>query len=175
MLQKILKSIYHTITGTRKFYYKKLFEKAASIKNKHILEIGSGRPDNGKYPYSARYLFDDSNEFVCTDLDPSFGHEVLDITKMEIDEEYDVILCLNVLEHVYEVEAAIQNIYNALKTGGVAFIAVPVFFPLHDEPYDFWRFTEHALRKLLDNFNEIKIYHKGMRRYPFGYFIQVSK
>ncbi len=175
MLTKIMKWSVHTIIGTRRYYYKKLSRVAPVVQNKTILEIGSGISVNGKYVYSAKHLFDSSNNFVCTDLNPAFGHKVLDITTMGESEKYDVILCLNVLEHVFETEKALQNLYRALKRAGTIYIAVPVLFPLHDEPHDYWRFTEHSLRRLLKEFSEVKIDHNGPRRFPFGYFIEAHK
>jgi SAM-dependent methyltransferase len=175
MIKNLLKFIVHAITGTRKFYYKKLSDAASTIHNRNILEIGSGILVNGKYIYSANHLFDSSNNFVCTDLNPTFGHQVLDITTMHDREKWDVILCLNVLEHVYETEEALMNLHRALKKSGVAYIAVPVHFPLHDEPHDYWRFTEHSLRRLLHRFSTVKINHKGLRKFPFGYFVEAYK
>ena len=175
MLTRIIKWFVHTVIGTRRYYYKRLTIIGRTLRDKTILEIGSGRPVNGKFTYSAKYLFDSSNNFVCTDIDATFGHKILDITEMDEYEKYDVILCLNVLEHVYETEKALKNIHRALKRNGVAYIAVPVHFPLHDEPHDYWRFTEHSLRRLLHRFSTVKINHKGLRRFPFGYFVEAYK
>jgi len=148
---------------------------ARIIHNKTILEIGSGMSVTRKHIYSAKHLFDPSNDFVCTDLNPAFGHTVLNITTMRDKEKYDVILCLNVLEHEYETEKALRNLHRALRRNGVAYIAVPVHFPLHDEPHDYWRFTEHSLRRLLKEFRKVEIYHKGPRKFPFGYFVEAYK
>jgi len=175
MLEHIFKKIIHAITGTRKYYYKKLTAIANNIHNQNILEIGSGILVNGKFSYSAKHIFDSSNNFICTDVNPDFGHRILDITNFHDEEKYDVILCLNVLEHIYETERALKNLHRALKKKGVAYIAVPVHFPLHDEPHDYWRFTEHSLRRLLHMFSEVKIYHKGLRKFPFGYFLEAYK
>jgi SAM-dependent methyltransferase len=175
MVINIIKWVVHTITGTRKFYYKKLSEVALSWEDKDILEVGSGISINGEYIYSAKHLFHPSNNFECTDINPSFGHKFMDITAMDEHKTYDVILCLNVLEHVFETEKALDNLYRALRRDGVLYIAVPVHFPLHDEPHDYWRFTEHSLRRLLHKFSEIKIYNKGLRKFPFGYFVEARK
>lgn len=175
MFTKILKWLVHTVIGTRRYYNKKLAFMARDLHHKTILEIGSGKSINGKYPYSVKHLFDSSNNFICSDIDPTFGHKTLDLTKFHDEEMYDVILCLNVLEHIYETEKALKNLYYALKKEGVAYIAIPVHFPLHDEPHDYWRFTEHSLRRLLHRFSILKINHYGLRRFPFGYFIEAHK
>ena len=94
---------------------------------------------------------------------------------MSYENKFDVILCMNVLEHVYDFKRAIASIYKALKIDGYAIIFVPVFYPLHDEPGDYWRFTEHSLRRLLNKFKIVKFTHSGVRQFPFAYFIQVQK
>lgn len=175
MIQKVAKFAFHTASGNRKAYYKKLEEIAKNSKGKTILEIGSGIKVNGKYSYSAQHLFGDSKEFICTDINPAFGHRVLDITKMKDKEKYDVILCLNVLEHVYEFQKAVDNLHRSLKKNGILCIAVPFVFPLHDEPIDFWRFTEHSLRNILSEFKTVQIHHQRSRKLPTGYFVKAIK
>lgn len=163
------------ISGIRQYHRNKIKEFAAGKKNKKILEIGSGIERNGYYYYSMEKYFDSSNTFEMTDINPDFGHKVLDITKMNYSNKYDIVLCLNVLEHVYDFQRGIDNIYKALRSGGTTVIAVPTFYPLHDEPGDYWRFSEHALKKMLSSFKKVRIHHKGIRQYPFTYFVEATK
>lgn len=140
-----------------------------------MLEIGSGIRVNGRYSYSAQHLFTDVKEFICTDINPTFGHRVLDITKMRDKEKYDIILCLNVLEHVYEFQIAVNNLHRSLKKNGILCIAVPFAFPLHDEPTDFWRYTEHSLARILSDFKKVEIHPQRSRKFPTGYFVKTVK
>lgn len=174
-MDKVAKSVLHALNGNRKMYYAKLQEIAADAKGKTVLEIGSGKMENGKYGYSAEHLFQDAKEFIKTDINPEFGHTVLDITTMTTKSKYDIILCLNVLEHVYDFQVAVDNLHRSLKKGGLLIVAVPFAFPLHDEPGDYWRFTEHALRKILGNFSDIELTHQRLRRWPTGYFVIAKK
>ncbi len=148
---------------------------AAGVKNKKILEIGSGKMLHGRHYYSAKRFFDESNEFTQTDVNGKFGHRVLDVTKMSYSNKYDIIICMNVLEHVYGFQKAVENIRRALKKKGVAVIFVPGFYPLHDEPGDYWRFTEHSLKMLLSDFSKVRIMHSGLRQYPFAYYVEAVK
>ncbi len=175
MIKTIAKPIVHAVTGTRKFYYQKLVSVAKDSAGKHVLEIGSGKQVNGKEAYSVKHLFKGAKEFRQTDINPDFGHEVLDITDMSISNKYDVILCLNVLEHVYDTDTAIANLRKALKKDGTLYIAVPFMFPLHDEPHDYWRFTEHALRRILSDFSDVKVSIKGSKKLPYGHFVAAKK
>jgi SAM-dependent methyltransferase len=175
MLKKIIRQTAHTVTNIRRYQYKNVAAFAVGKKNKKILELGSGKLLRRKYYYSTKHLFDPSNDFLQTDVVKEFGHPIVDATKMKYSNEFDVVLCLNVLEHVFDYQKAIANIYKALKKNGVAIIAVPAFYPLHDEPGDYWRFTEHSLRKLLADFKKLDLRHNGKREFPFSYYIEAKK
>lgn len=64
---------------------------------------------------------------------------------------FDLIVCFEVLEHVADWQRAFSNFAALLKPGGRLFITCPHFYPLHEEPYDFWRPTPHALRTFATN------------------------
>jgi SAM-dependent methyltransferase len=66
---------------------------------------------------------------------------------------FDFILCTEVLEHVADWPTAFANFHRLLATGGVLLITCPHVYPLHEEPYDFWRPTPHALRAFADRFS----------------------
>jgi SAM-dependent methyltransferase len=141
-----------------------------------VLEIGSGRQDLGFEAYSLRRVFDPAAvEFVQSDLNADFGHEVVDVTTMTIEDRYDLVLCLYVLEHVYDVEAAVANIHRALRPAGRVAVAVPHLYPYHDEPIDFWRFTEYSLRRLFSSYASVTVQHRGPRRLPKGLFVLATK
>lgn len=76
---------------------------------------------------------------------------------------YDSAICLEVLEHVPNPSRAISEIYRILKPDGILIISVPHLSRLHDEPYDYFRFTNHGLRYLLEHkgFEVSEIKRKG--------------
>lgn len=162
---------YQLVFRSRRVLRQEVAKFVAPLRGDRVLELGSGKPVKGLYPYSCADLIDDSNEVLMSDLDPAFGHEVVDVTTMKFEARFDAILCCNVLEHIYDFSAATQRIRQALRPGGRVFISVPVFFPLHDEPHDYWRFTEHSLRRLLSDFDDVRIRHQGIRRAPIAYFV----
>lgn len=174
-MKSIFRAMAHFIFRTRKFNNDSIKKFAKGIKNKKILELGSGIKVKEKYYYSAKQFFDNSNEFIQSDIVKDFGHKIIDVTEMEYHDKFDIILCMNVLEHVFDFRKAISNIYNSLKENGIAIIFVPVFYPLHDEPNDYWRFTEYSLKKLLNNFQKIEIKNSGPKQYPFAYYIEAHK
>ena len=66
------------------------------------------------------------------------------------DASVDVVVCLEVLEHVSQPQAALAEFVRVLKPGGVMLFSMPFMYPIHDAPHDFQRLTEHGLRRDLD-------------------------
>jgi SAM-dependent methyltransferase len=53
-------------------------------------------------------------------------HRVMDLEQVELEsEEYDVVLCVNVLEHAREPLAVFHHVRNALKSGGTFVVVLP--------------------------------------------------
>ncbi|HET6773862.1 MAG TPA: methyltransferase domain-containing protein [Acidimicrobiales bacterium] len=155
------------IFGSRKWIERQLAELAGELRGARILEIGSGRQDMGEDAYSFRHLFEAGNEFVQSDVEPGHGHLVVDVTTMDFEDEWDLILCVSVVEHVPDFRAAATRIHRALRPGGRAVIVAPMCFPYHDEPHDYWRFTVHGVRHMLADFDRVDVRSRGPRRLPF--------
>lgn len=64
------------------------------------------------------------------------------------DNSIDSILCTQVFEHLLYPHIAIVEIARVLKPGGIAIISVPQTNELHEEPFDYFRFTKYALTHL---------------------------
>ncbi|MEQ8416803.1 MAG: class I SAM-dependent methyltransferase [Imperialibacter sp.] len=106
-------------------------------------------------------------------------------------DQFDVILCTEVLEHVANWEQAFANFRQILRPGGVIVITTPFFYFLHEEPHDFWRPTpfafewfaqRHSLQVLenqklgtgwdiLGTFLEVSFVDKNHNTGAFGTFI----
>jgi SAM-dependent methyltransferase len=102
------------------------------------------------------------------------------------DTSFDGVLCTAVLEHLEEPARALGEAFRVLRPGGRAVYTVPLFWYLHEEPRDFFRYTEHGLRHLFTGagFTDIVItpasgfwitfgsqmsyYLSGTLRRPFG-------
>ncbi len=66
------------------------------------------------------------------------------------DERFDTILCTDVLEHLEEPLKALHEAFRILTRGGHAIATVPLYWHLHEEPRDFYRYTKHGLRYLFE-------------------------
>ncbi|MBS0461884.1 MAG: class I SAM-dependent methyltransferase, partial [Proteobacteria bacterium] len=58
-----------------------------------------------------------------------------------VDDSFDSVLLLEVLEHVAQPGAVLTEIRRVLKPGGVLLPSMPFLYPLHDAPHDYQRYT----------------------------------
>ncbi|MBN1996019.1 class I SAM-dependent methyltransferase [candidate division KSB1 bacterium] len=76
------------------------------------------------------------------------------------------VLCLDTLEHVACPHLALQEIYRILKPSGMVVISSVMDLPIHDYPYDYWRFTPEAFKLLLEPFTGIFVGYAGKKILP---------
>lgn len=62
----------------------------------------------------------------------------------------DAILCTEVIEHVTDPAGMLAEFARVLGPGGSVVLTVPFTWQLHDEPHDYWRFTEFGLRLIFE-------------------------
>ncbi len=130
--------------------------------NASVLNIGAG----GEIE-SMLKQFAESTPFtiVSFDIDAERKPDLVgDICTYEFNGQFDVVIMSEVLEHVHSPHLAIENVYNILQKGGKLILTTPFIFPLHDRPYDYYRFTKYGLQHLLKPFSHVQIFEKN------GYF-----
>jgi SAM-dependent methyltransferase len=66
------------------------------------------------------------------------------------DGSFQALLNTQVLEHVADPGRVAAELYRVLTPGGRLWLTAPLVWPLHEEPYDYWRFTSHGLRRVLE-------------------------
>jgi len=64
-------------------------------------------------------------------------------------DSFDSVFSSEVLEHVFDVHYTLNEIARVLKPGGRLLLTCPFVWPIHEEPFDFGRYTPFALRHLL--------------------------
>jgi SAM-dependent methyltransferase len=65
------------------------------------------------------------------------------------DGVFDSVVCTQVLEHVTAPAHVLGEIARVLRPGGVLLLTAPMLWALHEEPYDYYRYTQYGLRHLL--------------------------
>jgi SAM-dependent methyltransferase len=93
----------------------------------------------------------------------------LDALPLE-DASFDAVLSTQVLEHVERPDLALGELLRVLRPGGRLWLTAPFMGELHEEPYDFFRYTRHGLRSLLERsgFERVDIEPLG------GYFTALA-
>ena len=66
------------------------------------------------------------------------------------DAEFDSVILSDVLEHIRYPEQLLAEICRVMKTEGTLLMNVPFYYWLHEEPHDYFRYTEFALRSFLE-------------------------
>jgi SAM-dependent methyltransferase len=86
------------------------------------------------------------------------------------DGSFDAVLCTQVLEHVPDPAAVLAELRRVLVTDGSLWLTVPFVGQLHEEPFDFFRYTQYGLRSLVEQagFTEVAVEPIG------GYFSSVA-
>ena len=63
---------------------------------------------------------------------------------------FDTVFSTQTIEHVGDCQGLVNEAFRLLKPGGYFIVSGPMYWPLHEEPYDFYRFTKHGFKHLFD-------------------------
>lgn len=113
-----------------------------------VLDVGCG---NKRY----RHLID-CDQYVGTDRFTGQGEgskpDILsDAAAMPFaNSSFDFVLCTEVLEHLPEPALAFSEMNRVLTKGGHLVVSTPLFWPVHEAPHDYYRFTKYGLENLLN-------------------------
>jgi SAM-dependent methyltransferase len=115
----------------------------------HVLDLGCGQAPL----YQVYRPLCDS--IVCADWQNSF-HALkyidinCDLTKPLpfADQSFDTVILSDVLEHIPTPSALLGECFRVLGANGALIGSVPFLYWLHEEPYDYHRYTEHGLRSM---------------------------
>jgi SAM-dependent methyltransferase len=158
------------MTPHRAWLNRQLLDLAAMGPIESLLEVGTAPRDYAHIFRARRY--------IKFDIKPPKAGVQADLLALPFRRaSFDLVLCLNVLEHVYDLQTAMAEMHSVLKPGGKLIAYTPFLFPLHDIPEDYWRPTEWALRRLAAAFNRVEIItHRALhRRLPLGHLLVAEK
>jgi SAM-dependent methyltransferase len=63
---------------------------------------------------------------------------------------FDTAFSTQVIEHVADHNGLVAEAFRLIKPGGYFILSGPMSWPLHEEPYDYFRFTSHGFRYILE-------------------------
>jgi ubiquinone/menaquinone biosynthesis C-methylase UbiE len=125
-----------------------------------VLDLGCGQQPYR--PIVEKQLFHYSSFDVVQNQDSSVDFlgriDDLDLPEKLLNNgPYDLIMVTEVMEHVLDWDRAFGNLQRLVSPKGEILITCPFFFPIHEEPFDFWRPTYFTLAAFSKKYNfEIK-------------------
>jgi len=130
-----------------------------------VIDIGAGKK---RYAH----LFSHCEKYQTLDTDPETNPDIaapIENIPLE-DASVDGIICTQVLGDIWDVQKAIDEMLRVLKPGGMILITESLLNEEHDEPHDYWRFTEFTWKKLLEGKCAIEVIEKRG-----GFFAQAAQ
>jgi len=98
---------------------------------------------------------------------PDLVADVEDLA-MLADASIDAVVMMEVLEHVRRPDRAVGELRRVLKPGGIVIGSTPFLLGIHDQPYDYYRYTLHGLNWLFREFTALTVRERN------GYFAAVA-
>jgi len=147
-------------------FQKEGIETAKKYAKGKLLDIGCGRMPYRKafLPFVDSYTGVDHPEIsslYSSDIKPDV---LADAKELPFPKNtFDIALMFQVLEHVDSPDKVIKEAGRILKPNGILIITVPFFYPLHDMPHDWGRYTSTALKSYVKeaSLNIVKIKANG--------------
>ena len=105
-------------------------------------------------------LFGDAaRRYVALDIAPAPGVTVAGTgERLPLrSDAVDVALCTQVLEHVEDPRACVEEIRRVLRKDGVCLLSTHGIWNRHDVPADNWRFTRNSFFLLFHEFSEVEV------------------
>lgn len=139
----------------------------------HLLDVGCGvKPYYELFqPYITNYLGIDVPHSMHGTQSIDVGATALQLPFQ--DGMFDTVLSTEVMEHVPEPHQMLAEIARVLRPDGTLILTIPFHEPLHELPYDFYRYTHLGLQHLLreHGFTIRQEYQRGGPFIVVGYLL----
>jgi SAM-dependent methyltransferase len=115
--------------------------------NGKVLDIGCGNK-----PYYALFEGKISAYIGCDVVQSSLQKVdvICEATQIPLaNESFDTAFSTQAIEHVYDHRRLVSEANRLLKMDGIFILSGPMYWHLHEEPYDFFRFTKYGFTELL--------------------------
>ena len=118
---------------------------------KKVLEVGSQIVAGQEAIALRNFIQPLCEEYIGLDMAQYNGVDVVaDAKNMPFESNsFDTVISLDALEHVDWPRDVVRECARVLKPGGHFFLATVFSFPIHEFPWDFWRFTPECLSMLI--------------------------
>ena len=132
-----------------------------------IYEFGSLQVEKQIGFADLRPLFP-NKKYIGADMREGPGVDVvLNLHKIELPlESAGTVLILDTMEHVEFPRKAMGESHRILKSKGILIVTSVMYFPIHEYPYDYWRFTPEGFKSLLKPFAFSFVDFSGHPQFP---------
>lgn len=140
------------------------FINLANNNNLRVLEIGSRIVSPGTS--SKKPLFSGGASYTGFDYYPDANTDVVgDAHKLSQyfnGQQFDAIFSTSVFEHLAMPWVVAMEINKLLAVGGITFHTTHFAWPLHEQPWDFWRFSDEGLKVLFSQALGFEVIKSGL-------------
>lgn len=137
--------------------------KRAIKKNGHYIKGKTIDAGAGSF-YRYRQFFN-CDQYITIDIDESLKPDIVcSVEKIPLpDESVDSVVCTGVLGDIFEPKKPIKEFHRILKNGKYCLLTDNFFGVIHNEPFDYFRFTNFYFERILkeSGFKIIKISRIG--------------
>lgn len=156
LLQKLSKKISRkNLDKFIDYYISRISNELDGINSLKVLNVGAG--GTIETYLKTKFNFVRSID-VNVNREPDQVIDVCDIDQLKDLTFTPQLICMfEVLEHTKNPINAIQNLHEIIDENSYVMLSTPFIFHIHDEPYDFFRFTKYGLEILFQNFKEVVV------------------
>ena len=121
-------------------------DEGARATGKRVLDVGCGvKPYYPWFAGASEYVGVDVGENPHADLQGAVEALPLD------DGSFDVVIATQLLEHVVDPAAAVQELHRVTAPGGRVLLSTHGVMVYHPNPVDYWRWTHAGLERLFED------------------------
>lgn len=147
----------------------------AEVAGRRVLEVGS-LDVNGSVRFMVEHRV--PAEYIGVDIMPGPGvdqvADAVDLVDRFGSDSFDVVLCLEMLEHAEDWRATLWSMIRVLRPGGVLVITTRSPGFAYHHPPDHWRYTQGAFVEIIERTGLDTLVLMDDPEYP-GVFVKVRK
>ncbi len=114
-----------------------------------VLDAGAGEAPYRRLYGHAQYESADFEQVSQKAYAPSTY--ICDLQDIPVEDcRFDFVIFTQVMEHLPDPRAVLAELNRVLQPGGKMLYSGPLYFEEHEQPYDFYRYTQYALHYLFE-------------------------
>ncbi|MVA27892.1 methyltransferase domain-containing protein [Agrobacterium vitis] len=131
--------------------FSNFISQVGSASDASLIEIGSRARSGNSY----KSLFPSVSDYTGIDITSGPNVDIVaDAHKLSqaVNRQYDFAFSISVFEHLIMPWVAAYELSKVLKIGGMAYIQSHASWPLHELPWDFFRFSKESWKGIFNHY-----------------------